>query len=449
MAVSVVNAKQTTGAAQGTLTIPSATAGNWLIMAVNKKTSVSSITGGDNISSSTGWLTNTNNTIMQSSTGSMWFMYKLAVGGETSLTPTANGGTLEGISYVEVSGLGIPLNIEIIQTKINNATNTTSTSKAITTTVNGDLVLGFIGLGNGIVSGTQNAWTGTGPMTNIGTATSSIIGGYYIAATTLSAATFTGNWTTTGTIGNIFLAIQPASSTGVSLLTGINNYYKLDDASGSTALDSVSANNGTWNGTLGSQWTTGIINGGGLFNGTNNYIVSGSNSGISGTNPISISCWFKTTNGTNSQGLLAVGASGIGLEFGLNIGGSNNLYLNFVGGGGVNSTAASTYSTGIWNHFVGIWNGSDQSTGTAIYLNNVYIPFTTVLTSANSITNGPIYIGSILGASSEWIIGDMDEVGVWDRVLTPSEVSALYNSGVGFQYPFGTGTINSNFLMFM
>ena len=34
-------------------------------------------------------------------------------------------------------------------------------------------------------------------------------------------------------------------------------------------------------------------------------------------------------------------------------------------------------------------------------------------------------------------IGDTDEVGIWNRSLTPSEINQLYNNGTGFAYPFG------------
>jgi hypothetical protein len=33
--------------------------------------------------------------------------------------------------------------------------------------------------------------------------------------------------------------------------------------------------------------------------------------------------------------------------------------------------------------------------------------------------------------------GQMDEVGIWRRALTPAEITALYNSGTGLSYPFG------------
>jgi hypothetical protein len=37
----------------------------------------------------------------------------------------------------------------------------------------------------------------------------------------------------------------------------------------------------------------------------------------------------------------------------------------------------------------------------------------------------------------------MDEIGIWNRALSSTEVSALYNSGNWFSYPFSTTSIKS------
>lgn len=51
------------------------------------------------------------------------------------------------------------------------------------------------------------------------------------------------------------------------------------------------------------------------------------------------------------------------------------------------------------------------------------------------------YIGAVGNASpiDPWD-GVIDEVGVWSRVLTASEITELYNSGAGLTYPFSSGS---------
>jgi len=49
-------------------------------------------------------------------------------------------------------------------------------------------------------------------------------------------------------------------------------------------------------------------------------------------------------------------------------------------------------------------------------------------------------LGKNLPTNSAGFPGTIDEVGVWNRVLTSSEVASLYNTGTGFQYPFTATT---------
>ena len=46
------------------------------------------------------------------------------------------------------------------------------------------------------------------------------------------------------------------------------------------------------------------------------------------------------------------------------------------------------------------------------------------------------YIGILVTLDSNHWIGNIDEVGIWKRKLTPTEISALYNAGNGLTYPF-------------
>ena len=48
------------------------------------------------------------------------------------------------------------------------------------------------------------------------------------------------------------------------------------------------------------------------------------------------------------------------------------------------------------------------------------------------------YLGFINGYSTS-MVKLMDEVGIWNRVLTPSEITTLYNIGRGRRFPFNSG----------
>ena len=48
------------------------------------------------------------------------------------------------------------------------------------------------------------------------------------------------------------------------------------------------------------------------------------------------------------------------------------------------------------------------------------------------------------GGASQYFAGTIDEVGIWSRALTSTEVTSLYNGGAGFQYPFVTASGPAN-----
>ena len=79
----------------------------------------------------------------------------------------------------------------------------------------------------------------------------------------------------------------------------------------------------------------------------------------------------------------------------------------------------------VWTHVAVTHNGS----WSYLYINGVKTAAVTLAYSftlqsiANSTGTQPFY-------------GFIDEVGMWDRELSPNEVAALYNGGAGLQYPF-------------
>jgi hypothetical protein len=79
----------------------------------------------------------------------------------------------------------------------------------------------------------------------------------------------------------------------------------------------------------------------------------------------------------------------------------------------------------------------DTVTGDVIfYVNGSQVYSTT--TSAISVENESGYwsIGGAYYNDPRIFDGTIDEVWIWNRSLSPSEVSELYNSGAGLQYPF-------------
>ena len=56
-------------------------------------------------------------------------------------------------------------------------------------------------------------------------------------------------------------------------------------------------------------------------------------------------------------------------------------------------------------------------------------------TTANANCTDPMFFGSQFG-TVRWLDGFLDAWGLWERVLTTDEQTALYNGGSGLEHPF-------------
>jgi hypothetical protein len=92
-----------------------------------------------------------------------------------------------------------------------------------------------------------------------------------------------------------------------------------------------------------------------------------------------------------------------------------------------------SYNDNAWHHFVFVYDGSNM----IIYADGSNVKSIANTYGATYSTNY-IRIGTFNTAGSEvdYYSGSLDELSVWSRALSSTEVTSLYNSGSGFQYPF-------------
>ncbi len=203
------------------------------------------------------------------------------------------------------------------------------------------------------------------------------------------------------------------------------DYYRLEG----NANDAKGSNNGTAsNISYGTGY--GKFGQGASFNGSNSTIITGSNSGVSGSGARSISLWFYCTTTTADVALAGYGnysASGGGWTLFANRdeGGTGALGLN-IGGPGSVYTAAGAFSNDTWNQVVITYSGGNLSTGVKIYLNGVSQSFSVANDGTPNTQNTPIYIG-VAHANSNFSYDDgyIDDVAFFSRVLTATEVASL------------------------
>lgn len=233
------------------------------------------------------------------------------------------------------------------------------------------------------------------------------------------------------TIANTLDKYEIASSEASPLLTGLISYWKFEESSGGTITDAHGDNDGTSSNITPQQ--DGIIDyGHGFSGGSNSYIDMGNPANLQLSDSGGISIWLKPSSTANptypfSKGDLATATNGYGIW-------CNGTQVYAIIGNATTQTyidKTGIYTASVWNHIVMTWNTSKLY----LYVNNNVASIDIVGLALSTTYN--LYIGrdAVYGATYDYS-GIIDEVGIWNRLLTAEEVEDLYNSGNGLAYPF-------------
>ena len=225
---------------------------------------------------------------------------------------------------------------------------------------------------------------------------------------------------------------------------GIISDWNFNETSGLIAYDQVSGYNGTNTNSVTINETGILGKAVGGFK-TNKYFALGYQASLTlGSNtPYSICSWVKpmstmSNNEIYSQGKGTTGYNEWGLAIGY--GGANKLdfYSNVSSSCGTDATAETTYTIGNWYFICGTYsgNGTDVN-GLKFYVNGVHQ--NTDKTFCGGAGHHSPTGNAQIGNSSTLNIGfdgNIDETTIWNRVLSPNDITNLYNAGVGLTYPF-------------
>ncbi len=227
---------------------------------------------------------------------------------------------------------------------------------------------------------------------------------------------------------------QPNSA----LLNDLIAYYDMEEENGTTMNDQSSGNlDGTIHGATINQ--PGMAGKAYAFDGIDDYIEIPDASAFDLMKNFSISCWFKVEDVSQTQTIFgklanadthadpyflysteATPASGEFVHITSRI---------TVGGEDVTKTHYNQ-STGVWHHLIYTFEGNNMR----IYLDDS-IMVSKYHPGDVDTNNLPIRIGAN-GGLSNFLQGQVDELGFWNKVLSDEERSELYNSGSGNAYPF-------------
>jgi len=104
--------------------------------------------------------------------------------------------------------------------------------------------------------------------------------------------------------------------------------------------------------------------------------------------------------------------------------------IAYAGGVGEGADDVPSVNDGKWHHFVAISDANTNAFGTAMYVDGVLRAKNAakpVLASSAL----PLMIGENPGSRGREWEGEIDDIAIWNRVLSEAEVAALYNSGTG------------------
>ncbi len=205
--------------------------------------------------------------------------------------------------------------------------------------------------------------------------------------------------------------------------TGLVGYWKFDEGTGTTATDS-SGNGNTGTLTNGPSWISGQIGGALSFDGSNDYIETSSVVGNVGVNDFSISFWVKRTETGRDDAIFSKEPYGTKQLYIRITGNKAQLFIRDAAGTYQVLDGASTIGKDAWYHIVTI----RASGGLRIYTNGVLDAQETSTPVNFTTTANPSYFGYVDSVADFYLHGILDDVRIYNRVLSAAEIQAIYNA---------------------
>ena len=253
-----------------------------------------------------------------------------------------------------------------------------------------------------------------------------------INSTGLATAVGTGSTTIQATSGSIH---GSTTLTVSAQLPGLVGYWAFDAGSGTTAVDS--SGNG-YNATLvnGVSWVTGKIGDAVSANGVNQY-VSIAAVNVSTTNAVTVSLWtnrtYSTSGGTLVEATSNFNSSTTGFGLFPDDLTCHGIQADVHGDVGYTANCYNAPSSGVWHHIAVIYDKSQTGANEVkLYIDGLLQTATQNLYAANNTNNfgnNPLYVFA-RGGASEFSSGIVDDLRIYSRALSASEIQQIYNGPV-------------------
>lgn len=223
-------------------------------------------------------------------------------------------------------------------------------------------------------------------------------------------------------------------------IPGLVGWWTFNEGSGTNAFDY--SGNGNTGALINSPVrTNGVIGGALSFNGTSTYVVANSSPVNPASNSFTISMWVNVKSfaypecgtcgprvilcnldGINTFQMIIGKSAGSTNSFGFAIEQSGTFYIQEI--------TADIYLTNTWYNIA--FSFDENTHAVVVYVNGVSVPTTVFVgTYSGGTANGKLYL-AVRSDLVRYFNGLLDDVCIYNRVLTAAEVEQLYGSGYGY-----------------
>lgn len=218
---------------------------------------------------------------------------------------------------------------------------------------------------------------------------------------------------------------------------GLVGWWRFNEGTGTNAFDlSGNGNTGTLSGSTLPVWTNGVFEGALWFDGTNTYVNIGTNSFIRTTFPFTVSLWAKRMGYTFGSG------NNFPILLASNTDQTENWRVSFSDSAAYADIcfgSAGSFSrlhglsggttTNIWYSIAVTYNGAGSTTAGnfKLYVNGVQETLSVANPFGSETGNGSI----ASNLAQQQLLGFIDDVRIYSRALSATEVLNLYCQGGG------------------
>lgn len=246
-------------------------------------------------------------------------------------------------------------------------------------------------------------------------------------------------------IGALVAAAPPAEGLLTTLLTGLECYWKLNEATGATRVDSHGVEDLSDNGGMvqaAGKLTSSCVSAAGK------WLTRASTRNIQlGNQDLTFSVWAYPTSEEGNAVIFSKGsvADIPAIEMSVTYDADRHGAFELWQASSLQRLSGDVLTKDAWNHIVAWQDVANNLIGIQV---NGGTPVTAARTKTPLAGGTALSIGAY--ADNQYNFpGRICELGIWKRVLTADERAALYNAGAGLAYPFLGGaalfsTVNAN-----